>query len=136
MNNCGKRILLEQLRAYVERDPTGTVVLVGHVSNDETGGEPGAAARDECGGCHHCRHGSLPVGSSIASADQRTGRGPDGVGFESGFCQASVGKGPAGTVDARRVEVWFVPTGGALPSSVTNNQSASALSVSGLGCPK
>ena len=36
VNNCGKRILLEQLRAYVERDPTGTVVLVGHTSSDET----------------------------------------------------------------------------------------------------
>ena len=45
-----------------------------------------------------------------------------GVGFESGFCQASVPKGAAGTVDARRVQVWFVPTGGALPASVTNNQ--------------
>src|SRR4029450_7786402 len=30
VNNCGKRILLEQLRAYFERDSTGTVVLVGH----------------------------------------------------------------------------------------------------------
>jgi len=39
-------------------------------------------------------------------------------------------------VDARRVQVWFVPTGGALPASVTNNQAASAMSVSGLGCPK
>src|SRR6266850_4023673 len=36
VNNCGKRILLEQLRAYFERDSTGTVVLVGHSSSDET----------------------------------------------------------------------------------------------------
>jgi hypothetical protein len=36
----------------------------------------------------------------------------------------------------RRVEVWFVPTGGVMPTSATNFQAASALPVSGLGCPK
>ncbi len=36
VNNCGKRILLEQLKAYYQRDSTGTVVLVGHQSSDET----------------------------------------------------------------------------------------------------
>jgi hypothetical protein len=36
----------------------------------------------------------------------------------------------------RRVEVWFVPTGGEMPASVTNSQTAAALSVGALGCPK
>src|SRR5262249_41975341 len=35
VNNCGKRVLLEQRRADVEKDPTGTVVLVGNASPDE-----------------------------------------------------------------------------------------------------
>src|SRR5262249_3887610 len=30
VNNCGKRVLLEQLRTYFERDPAGKAVLVGH----------------------------------------------------------------------------------------------------------
>ena len=60
----------------------------------------------------------------------------NGVPFEAGFCQSSVGAGASSATDMRRVEVWFVPTGGKVPSSVTNSQSASALSVSGLGCPK
>ena len=37
VNNCGKRILLEQLHSYYERDSSGTVVFVGHQSGDETG---------------------------------------------------------------------------------------------------
>ena len=136
VNNCGKRILLEQLRAYVERDPTGTVVLVGHVSSDETAADlaqqramnAAAVITAGTGVCLSVPQSQVQI--SAPGADQM------GVGFESGFCQASVGKGAPGTVDMRRVEVWFVPTGGALPSSVTNNQSASALSVSSLGCPK
>ena len=35
LNNCGKRILLEQLRASYQRDPGGMIVLVGHSSCDE-----------------------------------------------------------------------------------------------------
>ena len=136
VNNCGKRILLEQLRSYVERDPTGTVVLVGNTSNDETAANlamqramnSAAVITAGTGVCLSVPQSQVQI--SAPGADQ------NGVGFESGFCQASVPKGPAGTVDARRVQVWFVPTGGALPASVTNNQAASAMSVSGLGCPK
>ena len=136
VNNCGKRILLEQLRAYVERDPTGTVALVGHVSSDE---KPADLAMQRAMNAAAVISAGTGVCLSVPQSQvQISAPGADqmGVGFEAGFCQASVGKGPADTVDARRVEVWFVPTGGALPSSVTNNQSASAMSVSGLGCPK
>ena len=136
VNNCGKRILLEQLRSYVERDPTGTVVLVGNTSNDETAANlamqramnSAAVITAGTGVCLSVPQSQVQI--SAPGADQ------NGVGFESGFCQASVPTGPAGTVDARRVQVWFVPTGGALPASVTNNQAASAMAVSGLGCPK
>ena len=37
VNNCGKRVLLEELKAAIDRDPTGKVVLVGHVSEKEAG---------------------------------------------------------------------------------------------------
>src|SRR5262249_31989870 len=30
VNNCGKRVLLEELKAIADSDPTGKVVLVGH----------------------------------------------------------------------------------------------------------
>jgi outer membrane protein OmpA-like peptidoglycan-associated protein len=136
VNNCGKRILLEQLRAYVQRDATGTVVLVGHSSSDETASNladqralnSAAVITAGTGVCLAIPQSQVQI--SAPGVDQM------GVGFEPGFCQASVGGGASGAAEMRRVEVWFVPTGGALPASVTNSQSASALSVSSLGCPK
>ena len=135
VNNCGKRILLEQLRAYFERDSTGTVVLVGHSSSDE---KPANLAEQRAlnaaavitAGTGFCL--AIPQSQVQVSAP---GVEQNGVPFEAGFCQSSVGTASSAT-DMRRVEVWFVPTGGKVPSSVTNSQSASAVSVSGLGCPK
>jgi outer membrane protein OmpA-like peptidoglycan-associated protein len=134
VNNCGKRILLEQLRSYYERDSGGTVVLVGHASSDETAGiaekrvqNAAAVITAGTGVCLSIPQSQVQV--SWPGVEQ------NGVGFESGFCQSSVGAASAAS-QMRRVEVWFVPSGGKLPASVTNNQSASTLSLSGLGCPK
>ena len=135
VNNCGKRILLEQLRSYYERDSSGTVVLVGHQAADEKGANLSQsramnAAAVISAGTGVCL--SIPeaqVQISSPGVDQ------NGVGFEAGFCRSSVGAiGP--DTDLRRVEVWFVPSGGQIPASVTNNQSATSLPVSRLGCPK
>ena len=136
VNNCGKRVLLEQLRAYVERDPTGQVVLVGHSSNDETAADLAQqralnAAAVITAGTGVCM--SIPqsqVQLSWPGVDQ------NGVSFESSFCQSSLKAGSATNSETRRVVVWFVPTGGQIPSSVTNAQPASATSVGSLGCPK
>ena len=35
VNNCGKRVLLEELKSLIDRDPTGKVVFVGHVTEKE-----------------------------------------------------------------------------------------------------
>jgi len=135
VNNCGKRILLEQLRAYYERDSSGTVVLVGHTSSDETNDKLAQERVDNAAAIITAGTGiclSIPktqVQVSAPGADQ------NGVPYESGFCRSSVGPiGP--NTEMRRVEVWFVPSGGQIPSSVTNSQSVSSLSIGNLGCPK
>ena len=134
VNNCGKRILLEQLRSYFERDNSGTVVLVGHASSDEKAGIAESRAMNSTA--------VITAGTGICSAIPASqvqvswpGVDQNGVSFESGFCQSSVGAASTAS-EMRRVEVWFVPSGGQLPASVTNNVSASTLSLSGLGCPK
>jgi hypothetical protein len=135
VNNCGKRILLEQLRSYYERDSSGTVVLVGHQAADEKGGNLSQsralnAAAVISAGTGVCL--SIPEAQVQVSSP---GVDQNGVGFEAGFCRSSVLPiGP--NTDLRRVEVWFVPSGGQIPASVTNNQSATSLPVSRLGCPK
>jgi len=135
VNNCGKRILLEQLHAYYERDSSGTVVLVGHTSSDETNDKLAQERVDNAAAIITAGTGiclSIPATQVQVSAP---GADQNGVSYEAGFCRSSVGRvGP--NTDMRRVEVWYVPSGGQLPSSVTNAQSASTLSLGSLGCPK
>jgi len=135
VNNCGKRILLEQLRAYYERDPNGTVAVVGHNSSDEKAANVAQnramnAAAVITAGTGVCL--SIPQSQVQVSAP---GTDQNGVSFESGFCQSSVGAATAAS-NMRRVEVWFVPAGGQLPSTVTGAQTSAAMSVGSLGCPK
>jgi outer membrane protein OmpA-like peptidoglycan-associated protein len=135
VNNCGKRILLDQLRAYYERDSSGTVVLVGNQSADEKNANlsqeramnSAAVITAGTGVCLSIPQTQVQISSP--GVDQQ------GVSFESGFCRSSVGPiGP--NTDERRVQVWFVPSGGQIPASVTNAQNASVLNVGKLGCPK
>ena len=135
VNNCGKRILLEQLRAYYERDSSGTVALVGHSAPDETKAN---LAQERASNAAAIVSAGTGVCLSIPATQVQVswpGAEQNGVPFEAGFCRSSVG--PVGPyTDMRRVEVWFVPSGGQLPSSVTNAQSVSTLSLGSLGCPK
>jgi hypothetical protein len=126
---------LEQVRSYHERDSGGTVVLVGHNSSDET--HPNLAMQRAMNAAAVITAGTgvclaIPQDQVQISAP---GVDQNGVSFESSFCKSSVG--PVGpNTEMRRVEVWFVPSGGQLPPSVTNNQSAAVMQVSNLGCPK
>lgn len=145
VNNCGKRVLLEELKALTANDPTGTVIFVGH----KTDKEAKSAGLDEKralnaaavisagqGICTNFSAGRIQVSA--------TGATQGGVEPQPYFCGASAGSEQAGQRVAesddqakyRRVEVWFVPTGGVFPSSVSSYKSAGDLSVAALGCPK
>ncbi len=135
VNNCGKRVLLEQLRAYVEKDPSGTVVLVGNQSPDETISgldmkRVENAAAVITAGTGVCM--SVPQSQVMVQGD---GTNQSQVSLEPGFCSSSVRAG-AGNEDMRRVAVWFVPSGGQMPGMVNSLQSAQSLNISGLGCPR
>jgi hypothetical protein len=143
VNNCGKRVLLEELKTATDADPTGKVVLVGHVSEKEAGKKDLDqqralnAAAVLSAGQGVCS--SFPASQVLVGT---TGATDNGVDYQSKFC-GSTNERPASIVkegesDAkyRRVEVWFVPTGGMLPASVKEPKDAAALAVSGLGCPR
>jgi len=134
VNNCGKRILLEQLRSYYERDSGGSVALVGHQSSDEK--PTNLAEQRALNSAAVITAGSGVCLSVPASRVQVSSPGTDqmGVSFDSNFCQSSVPAGPE--AEMRRVVVWFIPSGGQMPASVTNSQAASSLPVANLGCPK
>jgi len=136
VNNCGKRVLLEQLRAYYDRDSSGSVVLVGHVSSDEK--SPNLAQERALNAAAVITAGSGVCLSIPQSQVQVSSPGVEqnGVSFEAGFCLSSVTGAGSAASEMRRVEVWFVPSGGNPPASVTNSQASSVLNVGSLGCPK
>lgn len=143
VNNCGKRVLLEQLRSYFERDPGGKAVLVGHQVAGEAANISQERVRNAAAvitaGSGICT--SVPLDQVIVSAP---GVNQEGVNFEPNFCAASVvperpGQGVSAndqSAQYRRVTVWFVPSGGKLPESLGTHETAGALNINALGCPK
>jgi hypothetical protein len=146
VNNCGKRVLLEELRSVASSDPTGRVVFVGHIAEAELASKDldlkralNAAAVISAGQ-GVCT--AFPASQIFVNA---AGAADNGVRFQPNFCSGStaVAERAGQTINPsddsakyRRVEVWFVPTGGALPASGAGAKDAAALNVSGLGCPR
>jgi hypothetical protein len=146
VNNCGKRVLLEELRNLENSDPTGRVVLVGHIAEGEQASKDldlkralNAAAVISAGR-EVCT--AFPASQIYVKT---AGASDNGVGFQPNFCGGSTatteraGQTVAAGDDAakyRRTEVWFVPTGGALPASGADAKDAATLGVSRLGCPR
>jgi hypothetical protein len=139
-------VLLEELKALVDRDPTGKVVFVGHTTEREKAGldqqralNAAAVISAGTGICTSFPASQISLGS--------TGSTDNGVDLQPHFCGTSATPKTAelsgqtvreGDEQAkrRRVEVWFVPTGGSVPASAKSAQDATSLSVRSLGCPK
>lgn len=145
INNCGKRVLLDDLKNRFEADPGGRVVFVGHIAASEVKAT-GLDLKRALNGAAVISAGQgvctkFPPSQILVSA---AGDADNGVDFQPYFCasSAAVAERPGQAVpqseDAkyRRVEVWFVPSGGALPASAKNTQDAASLKVSTLACPR
>jgi outer membrane protein OmpA-like peptidoglycan-associated protein len=145
INNCGKRVLLEELKTTLDNEPGGKVVFVGHQTENEAKW-PGLdqkralnAAAVISAGQGICA--AFPASQIFVSAE---GAAQNGVDPQPHFCAASAGaekpgQGVSESDDAakyRRVEVWFVPTGGVLPPLLKDHKDAATLSVTALGCPR
>ena len=146
VNNCGKRVLLEELRRLTDSDPQGTVVIVGHIDGAENASQnldlkrALNAAAVISAGQGICS--SFPASRILVNS---VGAGDNGVAYQPNFCAGStaVAERPSQTVSAsddgaksRRVEVWFVPAGGTMPPSGAGAKIAATLGVNNLGCPQ
>jgi len=145
VNNCGKRVLLEELKTSLDNEPGGKVVFVGHQTDSEAKwpelDQKRAlnAAAVISAGQGIC--GSFPSSQIYVSAE---GGAQNGVDLRPHFCATSAGEERPGqgvleSDDAakyRRVEVWFVPAGGVPPASLRAYKDSATLSVNALGCPK
>jgi hypothetical protein len=148
VNNCGKRVLLEELKSFMERDPSGNVVLVAHISD----AEKSVSGLDQQRALNAAA--IISAGQGICSSFPPTqilvaavGAAENGTDFQPNFCGTSttprtlersgqVVKDSDEQAKFRRVEVWFVPAGGRPPASATDYRNASTLPVSSLGCPR
>jgi hypothetical protein len=145
VNNCGKRLLLETLTPMLRADPGATVILIGHHDERERG--PRAARLDEervnnAAAVISAGKGICPaldlsrVKVKYAGTDQASQTRP-------ALCGSSVQERSGAAVRAnddraqfRRVEVWIVPSGAAMPAGITGLTDANSTAIGRLGCPR
>ncbi|HEY3743232.1 MAG TPA: outer membrane beta-barrel protein [Bryobacteraceae bacterium] len=152
VNNCAKRILLDELQALMNNNPDVEVVFVGHTDeNESTRGAKGRpthldrervynAAAVLTAGTGVCGKADLSrIKVSYAGTTQTSD-------FRSGFCgtssRAKSDERKADEIAAddaaaknRRVEIWIVPKGVAMPAGAPNPVDAPANIVKAKGCP-
>jgi Outer membrane protein beta-barrel domain len=144
VNNCGKRVLLEDLKNLFTADAGGMVVFVGHVAQSELKSvgldltRAMNAAAVISGGTGVCT--KFPASQILVKG---VGATDDGVDYQPYFCAASATPEKPGQAvpqseqaKYRRVEVWFVPSNGVLPAMAGDAKTAQMLGVSTLGCPR
>jgi hypothetical protein len=157
VNNCGKRILIDEVAPKLS-DPNYTVVLVGHISSDEnaettvrgTGRKAKSTKRglDEArtlnsaavltGGTGTCaKIDPSQVQVDWVGTDQSSEARPGLCGTSSHAEQKERKKSEVSDSDKeRRVEVYLVPKGQALPPAAKNPKPLPEDTMKQLGCPK
>ena len=144
VNNCAKRILLEQLTPLLRDNPESQVILIGHTDGKERAGVVDRARVLNAAAVLSAGTGICPqlelsrvkgswVGTTQGS-DPRPGLCGGSTEVRERRGQA-IGRGDSRAM-FRRVEVWFVPEGAALPAELQNVQPVPAGAVTPLGCPK
>lgn len=147
VNNCAKRLLLEQLTPMLRDDPNATVVLIGHRDERESG--RAAAGLDRARTLNAAA--VLSAGTGICPQLELNRVKVNWVGTDQGsparpaLCGTSTEvqersgqaiRSSDQRAQFRRVEVWIVPGGAETPAGVTGLQDAPAPEVKKLGCPK
>jgi outer membrane protein OmpA-like peptidoglycan-associated protein len=147
VNNCGKRLLLEEATAQLRENPDWTLVLVGHRDEQETGR---AAAMLDANRAMNAA-AVLSAGKGICPLLDPSRLKVIVAGTEQSaqprplFCGTStdVKERSGQTVSSddpraqfRRVEVWMIPSGSDIPAALKSAAPVNVESLKTLGCPK
>jgi outer membrane protein OmpA-like peptidoglycan-associated protein len=150
VNNCGKRILIEQLYPELTANPNYDVVLVGHIDTSEVPRRGSNRNRT----LDHDRvlqtAGVLSGGGGTCASLDRTRIKGEWIGAtqESEFIPTSCAvsttapkerRGAEVKADEaknRRVEIWLVPKGMPLPSAARDAKDLPDAELTRIGCPK
>jgi outer membrane protein OmpA-like peptidoglycan-associated protein len=153
VNNCGKRVLIEQLYPLLAGNPNYDVVLVGHIDSGEVPRGRGRNARGRdldknrvmktaavlSGGSGTCS--SLDpsrIKGSWIGATQESPSVPTSCAVSTTAPKERRGQSvdDTDTSKNRRVEIWLVPKGMALPAETHNATELPADDLKKIGCPK
>ena len=151
VNNCGKRVLIEQLYPLLTANSNYDVVLVGHIDSSEA--PRGRSARNRgldrnrvmqtaavlSGGTGTC--GSLDAGrikGAWVGAAQETESLPTSCAVSTAAPKERRGAAVEDSSEAknRRVEIWLVPRGMSLPPAARNASDLPGTELKRIGCPR
>ncbi len=143
VNNCGKRLLLEELTPMLRNDPNAKVILIGHRDN----GERVSLKLDEnrtlnaaailSAGTGICP--SLDLSRILvhyAGTDQSSATRPALCGSSTTERRGAAVRPNDQRAQFRRVEVWIVPGGAAMPAGTSDYTPAPQRETKAKGCPR
>ncbi len=151
VNNCGKRVLIEQLYPMLAGNPTYDVVLVGHIDSAEAPSGKSRRGRNLdrervlqtaavlSGGSGTCS--TLDVSRIKGSWIGTTQEAPS-VPTSCAVSTTAPKERRGAAIDDtdasknRRVEIWLVPKGLTLPAATHNATELPAADLKKIGCPK
>jgi len=148
VNNCGKRLLLEELTPMLRNDPGAKVILIGHRDEKEKGSKAALAldttrvlnaAAVLSAGKGICPQLDLSrIMMKAAGTDQSATPRPALCGASTNVKERAgqAVKDSDKNAEYRRVEVWIIPSGAAMPAGVSGATAVPAADVTKLGCPK
>jgi hypothetical protein len=148
VNNCGKRLLLEELTPMLRNDPGAKVILIGHRDEKEKGSKAALAldttrvlnaAAVLSAGKGICPQLDLSrILMKAAGTDQSATPRPALCGASTNVKERAgqAVKETDKNAEFRRVEVWIVPSGAATPAGAAGATAVPAADVTKLGCPK
>jgi outer membrane protein OmpA-like peptidoglycan-associated protein len=147
VNNCAKRLLLEELTPLLRADPGAKVILIGHRDASEKG--RAAATLDEARVINTAA--VLSAGKGICPSLDLSRIMVNNVGDQQSsetrpaLCGSSTNVKERGgqavketdtKAQYRRVEIWIVPSGAEMPAGLTGLKEAPAKEIQAKGCPK
>ncbi len=151
VNNCGKRVLIEQLYPQLAANPNYDVVLVGHIDSSEAPSGRSRRGRNLDRERVLNTAGVLSGGSGTCSsldvsrikgvwvgATQETPSLPTSCAVSTTPPKERKGQAIENTDSAknRRVEIWLVPKGLALPAAARDAKDLPEADMKRIGCPK
>lgn len=151
VNNCGKRVLIEQLYPQLAANPNYDVVLVGHIDSSEAPRGKSRRGRNLdrdrvlntagvlSGGSGTCSSLDLSrIKGSWIGATQETPSVPTSCAVSTTAPKERRGAAieDTNTAKNRRVEIWLVPKGLALPAAAHDAKELPDADMKKIGCPK